>query len=177
VLTKCLLQLQQNGVAVKHTLAPALEPHNWSDAGMISSWKHARFTGNWQQTDSVTKGREYYQLLPTVYGTADKNARVAIRFKGTRFGLADIMGPGTAAIEITIDRQPPRVINRFDAFCTYYRLNYFIISALPPGKHVATIRLAPGSIDKAAILKTRNVTVKDWQPYEKNAMYIGAILY
>jgi hypothetical protein len=177
VLTKCLLQLQQNAAVVKHTLAPALEPHNWSDAGMISSWKHARFTGNWQQTDSVTKGREYYQLLPTVYGTADKNARVAIRFKGTRFGLADIMGPGTAAIEITIDRQPPRVINRFDAFCTYYRLNYFIISALPPGKHVATIRLAPGSIDKAAILKTRNVTVKDWQPYEKNAMYIGAILY
>lgn len=177
VLAKCLLQLQPNAAAVKHTVPPALEPHNWSDAGMISTWKRAKFTGNWQQTDSVTKGREYYQLLPRVYGTADKNARVTIPFKGTRFGLADIMGPGTAAVEITIDQQPPRVINRFDAFCTYYRLNYFIISDLPPGKHLAAIRLAPGSIDKAAILKTRNVTVKDWQPYEKNALYIGAILY
>jgi hypothetical protein len=46
------------------------------------------------------------------------------------------MGPGTAAIEITIDNQLPRIINRFDAFCTYYRLNYFIISDLPNGKHV-----------------------------------------
>jgi len=84
---------------------------------------------------------------------------------------------GTAAVEITIDQQAARVINRFDAFCTYYRLNYFLISDLPPGKHVATIRLAPGSLDKAAILKTRNVTVTNWQPYEKNAMYIGAMLY
>jgi hypothetical protein len=39
------------------------------------------------------------------------------------------------------------------------------------------VRLAQGSLDKAAILKTRNVTVNNWQPYEKNAMYIGAILY
>jgi hypothetical protein len=87
------------------------------------------------------------------------------------------MGPGTAAIEITIDQQAPRVINRFDAFSTYYRLNYFILSDLPAGKHVATIKLAPGKIDKAAILKTRNVVVKDWAPYEKQAMYIGAVLY
>lgn len=177
VLTRCLLQMQENAVPVKHTIVPALEPKNWSNAGMISSWKHARFTGDWQLTDSVTKGREYYQLLPKVYGAADKNASLTVHFKGRRFGLADIMGPGTAAVEIAIDQQQPRVINRFDAFCTYYRLNYFIISDLPPGKHVATIKLAPGSINKAAILKTRNVIVKDWQPYEKNAMYIGGILY
>jgi hypothetical protein len=177
VLTKCLLQMQDSGMAVKHKIAPALEPHNWSDAGMMAGWKHAQFKGDWQLTDSVTKGREYYQLLPQVYGTASKDASVMVHFKGTRFGLADIMGPGTAAVEITIDQQAPRVINRFDAFCTYYRLNYFLISDLPPGKHVATIRLAPDPIDKAAILKTRNVTVTNWQPYEKNAMYIGAILY
>ena len=177
VLSKCLLQMQDNGVPAKHTTGTAMEPNNWSNAGMISSWKKAAFKGDWQPTDSVTKGREYYQLLPQVYGTAAKEASVTVRFKGTRFGLADIMGPGTASVEITIDKQSPRVINRFDAFCTYYRLNYFIISDLKPGKHVATIRLAPGSIDKAAILQTRHVTVPNWQPYEKNAMYIGAILY
>lgn len=177
VLTKSLLQLQNNCTPVKHAMVSVLEPHNWSHAGMISTWKQARFQGDWQLTDSVTKGREYYQLLPQVYGTAAKDASLTIHFKGTCFGLADIMGPSTAAVEIIIDQQQPRVINRFDAFCTYYRLNYFIISDLPPGKHVATIRLAPGSIDKAAILKTRNVTVNNWQPYEKNAMYIGAILY
>jgi hypothetical protein len=158
-------------------MVPALEPYNWSNAGMISSWKKAMFKGHWQLTDSVTKGREYYQLLPRVYGTAAKDASVTVQFNGTRFGLADIMGPATTAVEITIDQQQPRIINRFDAFCTWYRLNYFIISDLPPGKHVATIRLAPGAIDKAAILKTRNTMVNNWQPYEKNAMYIGAILY
>ena len=177
VLTRSLLLMQENTIPAKHKLGPALEPHNWSNAGMISSWKHTRFTGNWQLTDSVTKGKEYFQLLPQVYGTAAANASLTVRFKGTRFGLADIMGPGTAAIEITIDQQTPRVINRFDAFSTYYRLNYFIISDLPAGKHVATIKLAPGKIDKAAILKTRNTVVKDWTPYEKQAMYIGAILY
>ena len=177
VLTKCLLQLQDNGITAKHTMVSALEPYNWRKAGMISSWKKATFKGDWQLTDSVTKRREYYQLLPRVYGTAAKDASLTIQFKGSLFGLADIMGPSTAAVEITIDQQQPRVINRFDAFCTYYRLNYFIISDRSPGKHVATIRLAPGAIDKAAILKTRNAMVNNWQPYEKNAMYIGAIFY
>jgi hypothetical protein len=177
VLTKCLLQMQDNGVPAKHTIASALEPHNWSNAGMIAGWKKAQFSGDWQLTDSVTKGHEFYQLLPQVYGTAAKDASVTVHFKGTRFGLADIMGPGTAAVEITIDQQAPRIINRFDAFCTYYRLNYFILSDLTAGKHLATIKLAPGAVDKAAILKTRNVTVTNWAPYEKNAMYIGANLY
>lgn len=177
VLASNLLQMQENTVPAKHVLPPALEQHNWSNAGMTRSWKHTRFTGHWQLTDSVTKGKEYFQLLPRVYGTKEANASMKVRFKGTRFGLADIMGPGTAAIEIIIDQQAPRVINRFDAFSTYYRLNYFIISDLPPGKHVATIKLARDKIDKAAILKTRHVAVKDWAPYEKQAMYIASILY
>ena len=177
VLTKNLLLLKENAVAARHLLPPALEKQNWEKAGMISLTRQGRFTGNWTTTDSVTKGKEYYQLLPQVYSTASADASLTVQFKGTRFGLADIMGPSTAAIEITIDQQPPRTINRFDAFSTYYRLNYFILSNLPAGKHTATIRLAPGPIDKAAILKTRNVEVKDWKPYEGKVLYVGAILY
>jgi lysophospholipase L1-like esterase len=177
VLARNLLLLQENAVAARHMLPPALEKEDWSTAGMIRLPKKVRFSGNWQVTDSVTKGKEYYPLLPRVYATADSTARITVPFGGTRFGLADIMGPGTAAIEITIDNQPPRVISRFDAFCTYYRLNYFILSDLPPGKHTASIRLAQGSIDKAAILKTRNVMIKDSHLYEGRVMYVGAILY
>ena len=177
VLTSNLLLMKEKAVAAKHILPPALEKQNWSKAGMISLSKHSGFTGLWQLTDSVTKGKEYYPLLPSVYASASADASLTVRFTGTRFGLADIMGPGTAAVEITIDKQPPRVISRFDAFCTYYRLNYFILSGLPDGKHTATIRLSPAPIDKAAILKTRNAVVKDWAPYEGRAMYIGAILY
>jgi lysophospholipase L1-like esterase len=179
VLSKSLLLLQDKAGPVKHKLPAAVENKNWSDAGMISfnNKKTARFEGDWQVTDSVTKGREYYLLQPQVYGSRSAGASLQVKFKGSRFGIADIMGPGTAAIEITIDDQPPRVINRFDAFSTYYRLNYFILSDLPKGRHTATIRLAPGKIDKEAILKTRNVVVKDWSFYETTAMYIGAILY
>jgi lysophospholipase L1-like esterase len=177
VLAKNLLSLQENAVAAKHLLPAAMEKQDWSTAGMIRLPKRVRFSGNWQVTDSVTKGKEYYPLLPQVYATADTSACLTVSFKGTRFGLSDIMGPSTAAIEITIDNQPPRVVNRFDAFCTYYRLNYFILSDLPPGKHTATIRLAPGLIDKQAILKTRNAAVKDWSLYEGKTMYVGAILY
>ncbi|MFT3822815.1 MAG: GDSL-type esterase/lipase family protein [Chitinophagaceae bacterium] len=177
VLIRNLLLLKDNTVTIKHVLPSMLEKQAWVSAGMISPGKDVQFTGNWGTTDSVTKGREYYQLLPQVYATASTDASVKVQFKGTRFGLADIMGPGTAAIEISIDNQPPKVINRFDAFCTYYRLNYFILSNLPEGKHTATIRLAPAQLDKAAILKTRNVEVKDWSPYEPRVMYVGAVLY
>jgi hypothetical protein len=177
VLTTNLLLMKENAVTAKHALPPALEKQNWSKAGMISLSTHSGFTGNWQLTDSVTKGKEYYPLLPAVYSSSSPDASLTVRFKGTHFGLADIMGPGTAAVEITIDKQAPRIISRFDAFCTYYRLNYFVLSDLPEGKHIATIRLSPAPLDKAAILKTRNTVVKDWAPYEGQAMYIGAILY
>ncbi|HEX2630596.1 MAG TPA: hypothetical protein VHM26_16365, partial [Chitinophagaceae bacterium] len=179
VLSKNLLLLQDNTTPVKHKLPGAVENKNWSDAGMISfdNKKTTRFNGEWHLTDSVTKGREYYVLQPQVYGTQSTTASLQVKFKGTRFGLADIMGPGTAAIEIIIDNEPPRIINRFDAFSTYYRLNYFILSGLSKGKHTATIRLATGKIDKEAILKTRNTVVKDWSPYATTAMYVGAILY
>ncbi|MBS1664902.1 MAG: hypothetical protein JST68_27895 [Bacteroidetes bacterium] len=177
VLGEGLLKMAGQGVAVKHNLPAALEKENWSEAGMISLPGNAKLSGDWGITDSVTKGREYFPLLPKVYGTSSTDASVTVRFKGTRFGLADIMGPGTGAVEVVIDGQAPRVISRFDAFCTYYRLNYFILSDLPEGKHTATIRLSKAPIDKAAILKTRNAVVKDWAPYQGQAMFIGAILY
>ncbi|MBE7168992.1 MAG: SGNH/GDSL hydrolase family protein [Williamsia sp.] len=177
VLAKNLLLLDSYGAPGKHPLLPVLEQRAWANAGMISLGTQAKFSGNWGRTDSVTKGKEYFPLLPEVYATASPDASLKVSFTGTRFGLADIMGPGTAAIEITIDRQPPRIINRFDAFCTYYRLNYFVLSDLPPGKHTATIRLAPGQLDKAAILKTRNAAVKDWNPYKPEVVYTGAVLY
>ena len=178
VLSKNLLLLKDNAIHKKHALPVAVESKNWSDAGMISFNKRtARFQGEWHLTDSVTKGKEYYQLQPQVYAASSAAANLKVKFKGTRFGLADIMGPGTSAIEITIDNQLPKVINRFDAFSTYYRLNYFIVSNLRKGKHTGTIRLAPGKIDKEAILKTRNVVVKDWAPYATSVLYVGAILY
>jgi hypothetical protein len=177
VLAKNLPLLNANGSITKHVLPVALEKDNWSTAGMARLSLQKNFAGDWQTTDSVTKGKEYYQLLPQVFSTASPDASVTVKFKGTRFGLVDIMGPGTAAVEITIDDHPPRTINRFDAFSTYYRLNYFIISDLPKGKHTATIRLSKTPIDKEAILKTRNVVVKDWSLYQGRNMYVGAILY
>lgn len=177
VLAKNLPLLKANSRFVKHHLPTPLEKDNWSNAGMTRLQMEKNFLGEWQTTDSVTKGREYYSLLPQVFSTASTDAAVTVKFKGTRFGLADIMGPGTGAIEITIDNQPPRIINRFDAFSTYYRLNYFIIQYLPRGKHTATIRISKTPIDKEAILKTRNTVVKDLSPYQGRNIYVGAILY
>jgi len=176
VLSKNMLLMKEMGKPGKHELKPALEKNNWDNAGMTGVLDK-QLTGDWGITDSVTKGREYYPLQPTVYGTRSDSAVLTVHFKGTRFGLADIMGPGTSAIEITIDNDPPRIINRFDAFCTYNRYQYLIIQGLPKGKHVATVRLSKKELDKTAILKTRDVTVKDWAPYQGRVMYVGGILF
>lgn len=177
VLAKNLSLMRDNSVTARHRMPAPLEKDNWSNAGMARLNMQKNFTGNWGITDSVTKGREYYPLLPQVFSTASTDATVTVQFKGTRLGLADIMGPGTSAVEITIDNQPPRTINRFDAFCTYYRLNYFLITGLPKGRHTATIRLSPATLDKQAILQTRNVVMKDPSLYQGKTMYVGAVLY
>lgn len=177
VLAKNLDLMKSNPGIVRHKLPAPLEPDNWSDAGMADLSMKRNFTGTWAITDSVTKGKEYYSLMPEVFSTVSPDAVATIKFKCTRFGLADIMGPTTSVIEVRIDNDPPRIINRFDAFSTYYRLNYFLIKNLSPGSHTATIRLSSSPLDKEAILKTRTQTISNPLLYRQNALYVGAILH
>lgn len=101
---------------------------------------------------------------------------LSFRFKGTAAGAYDIMGPGAGRIEVTIDGQVRDTVYRFNAYCTYWMMNYFLFDHLQDGEHEVIFRVLSGTFDKAAILKTRNQAVTDPEKYKKINWYAGKIL-
>lgn len=131
----------------------------------------------WSVTDSVTQGKEFARFVPSVLTTADTTAFLRFRFTGQSFGVADVIGPGSGHLLVQIDNEPARIIKRFDNFCTYYRLNYFVINGLPQREHVVTITLAPGRIDKLAVLRTRQEIAELSSGFRYQQPFIAHLFY
>lgn len=167
--------LQKVGKPTKHVLKKVLMPHNLEKATLLTLDKVEKSPG-WHQVDSVVVGKPFFSLLSSVIASDDTTDFLKIYFKGTAFGIADVMGPSSGQISIRIDNEPPRFINRFDEYTTYYRLNYTIVSGLPDGQHVAIIKPSANKLDKAAILQKRNSKMSNPKLYEKQFFYLGAIL-
>ncbi len=167
---------QTIGKPGKHALKKALMPDNLENARMLWAEKVEKSPG-WHRVDSVVVGKAYASLLPSVYASEDTNEVIKFTFKGSGFGIVDIMGPSSGQIVVWIDKEPPRYINRFDEYATYYRMNYSLISGLSAGKHEAVIKVSPNKLDKAAILSKRNNKMSNPQLYEKQVFYVGAFLF
>ncbi|MBX2921458.1 MAG: hypothetical protein KF746_04625 [Chitinophagaceae bacterium] len=109
-------------------------------------------------------------------GEAAPGETLSFRFKGTTVGIYDIMGPGAGRIEVTLDGQVKDTVYRFNAYCTYWLMSYFLLDHLPDKEHEVVFRVIPESFDKAAILKIRNQTMTDPEKYKKINWYVGKIL-
>jgi len=55
---------------------------------------------------------------------------LTIHFKGTAIGAYDVMGPDAGKVIVEIDGPVRDTISRFDSYCTYRRMNYFLIDIL-----------------------------------------------
>nr|WP_293834942.1 SGNH/GDSL hydrolase family protein [uncultured Arsenicibacter sp.] len=170
-----LTALEPVGTAGARKLPAPLMPNNLEHATMVSIDKAERSSG-WQTTDSVVTGKAFSSFLSTVYASADTTDFIRFSTKGTSFGIVDVLGPDSGQLVVRVDNDPPRYIDRFDAYCTYYRMNYYLVTGLPDGTHSVTIRVSPRKLDKAAILKKRNNTITDPALYGKQTIYLGGLL-
>lgn len=174
-LVKHVNALKTLGKPGKHPFPKALVSENLERATLIPVEKLEKSTG-WNQVDSVVTGKPFASLMPPVYASADTSQYLKVSFSGRNFGLLDIMGPSSGQIQVWIDNDPPRTLNRFDEYCTYYRMGYSVISGLSNGKHTAILKVSPAKLDKAAILEKRNNKITNPQLFEKHVFYPGAVL-
>ena len=86
------------------------------------------------------------------------------------------MGPGTGRIVVRIDSEVRDTIPRFDAYCTYTRMSYFIIDNLKDKEHQIDITVLSDPFDKAAILARRGKVMEDPDKYKENNWYVGKIM-
>jgi len=170
-----MLEKTKNGR--KARLKEPLYATNWENAQMVGV-DRATHSAGWQEitpsTDSVA--RILANRFTTLLKATAPGERLQVRFRGTHLGLYDVMGPGCGQYRIIIDGQEPRLYPRFDSYCTYYRSNFFILPALPNGVHTIEFYVDSQTLDKAAILQKRNLTIKNPAQYEPKDCYAGQLL-
>lgn len=85
--------------------------------------------------------------------------KISFRFKGSECRIYDLLGPDCGRVLITVDgkrQQMPR--DRFDEYCTYYRLGGFPVFSGPHGVHTVEIEVDVTQPDRKLIHK-RNPSV------------------
>ncbi len=117
-----------------------------------------------------------FSNLLTTLGKATPGESLSFRFRGTAVGAYDFMGPGTGRIVIQIDGAVMDTISRFDAYCTYTRMNYFILDNLKEQEHQVVITVLSDPFDKTAILARREKVMDDPEKYKEINWFVGKIL-
>jgi len=127
------------------------------------------------QTDAF--GKRWAERLSTLYKAGKPGETMTFKFKGTRAAIYDLVGPDCGQAIVTLDNQPPRIVPRFDAYCTYHRLATLVIGTdLPDAVHTVKVEIHPDQPDKVTILaKNKNVMDKP-ERFDGTAIYPGAIL-
>jgi hypothetical protein len=122
-------------------------------------------------------GKRWASRMTSLHKGSQPGESITFRFKGTRAGIYDIVGPDCGQVIVTLDNQPAKIVPRFDSYCTSHRLSTMLIgSDLPDAIHSVKIEIHPGQPDKVKILAQRNQTMDKPERFSGTAFYPGAIL-
>jgi hypothetical protein len=160
----------------KSELPKPLTPNYFSNPQMLD-FTEAKLSAGWEiiPTQDHPSFSKFSKHL-TKIGKAIPGETLSFRFKGTAIGIYDIMGPDAGKIALEIDGNPKDTIYRFDAYCTYSRMNYILIDDLDDKEHGVVFKVLPGPIDKAGILAKREKVIENPDDYKDNNWYIGKLL-
>lgn len=170
-----LAQLKKIDRPTGKQLPPALYPGNFQYAKVIlPNDKAVTIAGNWKPIKDEPSLKGYLSTYPEGIYTGSPSDSLTIKFKGSYFGIGDILGPSSCArILLSIDgKQITR--NRFDKYCNRNRRSYFFMDGLEDTEHVLTLKMDTTVIDKIKMLNPGEVG--DTSRYAENNLYIGNIL-
>ncbi|MCK9638790.1 MAG: SGNH/GDSL hydrolase family protein [Prolixibacteraceae bacterium] len=161
----------------KHKLSRPLVPEYFARTQMVDL-KEVKLSKNWKvlninESPSLSGFGRYLKFI----GKAGQSGEtLSLRFKGRAIGAYDVMGPDAGRIVVEIDGAVKDTIYRFDAYCTYKRMNYFLIDDLKNKRHKIVFKTLCEPFDKALILKKRNEVIKNADDYKEYNWYVGKIL-
>ena len=161
----------------KHVLPEPLALDYFSNTHMID-FTEAKLSKNWEILK--TKDQPPFSGLDRYlkkFGKASQSGEtLTIHFKGKAIGAYDIMGPDAGRVVVVIYGLAKDTIFRFDEYCTYNRLSYFVIDHLKNKDHVVVFRALSEPFDKAFILAKNGEVIKNPDQYKENNWYVGKIL-
>jgi hypothetical protein len=162
---------------VPHELGAPLVADNYERAQLLPISEAALSAGFAKLDPAKDVMAKSFPRLKDLHRANKPGETVAFKFKGTRASIYDLVGPDCGQVIVTLDDEPPKMVARFDSYCTYPRLATMVIgSELPDTVHSVKIEIHPEQPDKAKILATRNNKIDKPERYDGTAFYPGAIL-
>jgi len=155
--TRGMKEILVTGAAGPHTLGTPLRADNWESARMVP-FGTATLSPEWRKADPATDGnaKAFADRLPEMWRADAPGATVSFRFRGTLARVYDLVGPACGVVKVTVDGKDLGVRPRFDAYCTYYRLQTLSIAeGLAEEVHTVRLEIAPEAPDKRALLNQR----------------------
>lgn len=162
----------------RHALGLPLMSDNWVGAKMVPL-SRAKLSAGWQKLDPQqdATARSFGNRLPEVWRASQPGESISFRYRGTHAFVYDLVGPDCGQVSVVVDDAAPRIVPRFDAYCTYHRLAHLVVlTGASNGVHTVTLTLHSEQPDKAKILSERGERMDDPKRFDGTAWYAGAIL-
>lgn len=161
-----------------HKLGEPLVANHFEKAALVPISRTV-LSGGFRHLDPLGDafGKRWANRMTTLHRATRPGETIHFKFKGTRCAVYDIIGPDCGQVIVTLDNQPPKIVPRFDAYCTYHRLSTLMIgSDLPDTVHTVKIEIHPAQPDKATILAKNKNTIDKPERFNGTAFYPGALL-
>ncbi|MGE9290516.1 MAG: GDSL-type esterase/lipase family protein [Puniceicoccales bacterium] len=177
-LIRSMTQMQDLAEEAPHQLPAPIREDNWEDAKQIplSSSMLSGPVELLSQSDNAVAKR-FKNRMPQLF-MLTPGAELRFKFKGTKVGIYDLLGPDAAMLEVTIDGQTTKK-PRMDGYCTYHRLSTLDIGKdLEDTAHEVSIRVLDETFDKEQKLfeRNRHDFEKSPEKYADHRWYAGSIL-
>ncbi len=180
VIARAITAMATQGKPGPHAIKPPFVRDNW-EAAKIVPLTPAMLTDGWKKMSKTTGlGRRFARFMPTMWEATRPGQRISFRFRGSRVGLYDLLGPDGGQAIITVDGvRRERPVKRFDHYCTYHRIATLpIASGLDATKvHTVQVEIHPDQPDRSPVTN-RVKRNKGFDPkrYDGTCMRVGGIL-
>lgn len=166
-----------NGVG-PHILKPPLVATNLEHAKLIAI-EPAMLSKGFAPIDLKTDDEfKYFSArLKSLYRGPHPGDAITFKFKGTCAAIYDVIGPSSSQVTVTLDQEPPRVVSRFDRWCSGYRLAVVPIGTdLPDVVHTVKVEVHADEPDRPRILVRHSKSFDQPERFKGTNFYPGAIL-
>lgn len=90
-----------------------------------------------------------------IWWAREPGDKLSFKFRGSECHLYDVIGPKCGRVWITVDgKRSDRPCDRFDSYCSYYRLASFDVFKGGDGVHTVEIELDKEQPDRTQVLKS-----------------------
>ena len=179
VITAAIRSMTGVGKAGPHELKAPFIADNWEQAKIVPL-APAMLSSGWEKlpTDKGF-GKWFGRQMPTIWQATRPGEKITFRFRGTKVGLYDLVGPDGGQALCPVDGKAHKPRPRFDMYCTYHRIATLEIADGLDGSQVHTVEVAigPDQPDRSAVTNVEKTKPNfDPKKYDGTAMRVAGIL-